>query len=249
MGYEGLLATAAETQRVSAREVRGANEKVPIAIDALLKLPHFIATSESDLTGFRWWANSLYASTGHTAGALFSLWLKGFYLEATVLLRHEVEVLVQLRYFGERRDELVNHLTRKLEVNFRKMFNTCAPGFHDPWYGMLAGAAHGGVAATILRMGMVTVQRQWTPGCHFDEARASMLLNQLAPTLLGFLNLFPKHFPECVDLMPRGVREQHKAAVQWLEKVVEANLQQFPQQKSWLLPMLRLAEYSPRGAT
>jgi len=243
--FEILMRSAADTERRTRERLRGADEHIPRAIDAIMKLPYFVTpvASPPDASGFRWWAHIAYASAGHSAAALFVLWRQGFYLESTILLRHLLESLVQLRYFGERRDELMPHLTRTREVNFRKLFNVCAPGFYR-FYSLLSGAAHGGVASALFRVGLA-VRPQWIPRCEYDETRGSIVVNQFVPTLLGLLNLLPQHFPEVLAAAGEEIVREKADSVAWLESAVNAQLTQFPQSTSWLLPLLRLADYSP----
>lgn len=247
MSFAYLSRSAITTAHTTRQTLRGACEHVPKAIDALLKLPYFVSKGATDPTGFGWWAHQTYASAGHTAGLLYKVWEEGFYLEATILLRHLLETLVQLKYFDERRDELVPHLTRRPEVNFKKMFNVCAPGFHRFW-SLWAGAAHGGMEAGILRIGLGPKGEQsWRPGCEYDDARASIVINQFAATLLGFLNVFPRVFPEsgAAEEGHEGVLAARADAIAWLGKAADAQLDQFPVSENWLLPLLKLAEYTP----
>ena len=41
------------------------------------------------------------------------------------------------------------------------------------------------------------------------------------------------------------VFEPRKAAVSWLERAINAQLQQFPKSKSWLLPLTKMIDYTP----
>jgi hypothetical protein len=55
MTFAYLRRSADATARVTRENLRGANEHVPTAVDAILKLPYFVPTAaDADISGYRW---------------------------------------------------------------------------------------------------------------------------------------------------------------------------------------------------
>ena len=69
--------------------------------------------------------------------AVSALAYRGYNPEGYVVLRHILEVFVQLRYFSIHRDLLRPHLEAKSakgRVKFKTMFEEFSPGYYDDYY-------------------------------------------------------------------------------------------------------------------
>lgn len=236
------------TQVVTEREVAGAAEHIPKAIDILLQLPRFASAGERASANdhqFRWWALSVYVNAGHTSWALYDLWRSGLYLESTVLLRSLVEAIVQLRYFEIRSTEVTRLLDPSgKRITFKDMFEAVAPGYYKKWYGLLSSIAHARLGATVFRVepSMIAV------GAAYNEDFASQVLNQFDPILLGLLRLFPRHFPGYASAGDAGLEARRLEEVDWLQRAFDAQVAQFPRSTEWaevVRPLIDVGETAP----
>jgi Family of unknown function (DUF5677) len=235
-----LKAGIERTRAVTDREVAGAAEHMPKAIDVLLQLPRAggAPAAEEDSV-FRFWALSVYVNSAHTCWALYDLCRSGLYYEATILLRNLMEALVQLRYFETRKSEVVYLLNETKRFKIWKMFEAVAPGYHDRWYGLLSSTAHARLAATLYRVDATRLAL----GAQYNEILASVVLNQFDPVLLGLLRLFPHHFPGYVSVADPALEARRVEEVDWLQTAFDAQVQQFPRSAEWadlVRPLIRV---------
>src|SRR6185295_393462 len=192
MTWAYLSGTQPEALAETALKLPGAFTELPKAIDALLRIPCLFSLPQDD-TMYSVFAQESLTSIGHTAGATYYLWSRAFYLEAAIMVRSMLEVLVQIRYFGKHRDEYIPHALPvadhtgqpihqwrpKKQVTFKRMFDDVAPGFYRMHYGAtLSNIAHGGLAASALRFDSNKVAMTFEPvfGCVYDERRARLVL-------------------------------------------------------------------------
>jgi len=248
MTYEYLLQTALTTEAVTRRELQ--TERHLEALDVLLRFPSFCGGSSTpDDDWFPWWCSMQYCAVGHSTASLFDLWQRGFYVEATVLLRHVLEVFIQVRYFHGHRSELRNHLTsteRKNRVRFKTMFELFAPGYYDQYYGLLlSGVAHGGLPSTTMRLDLSKGQQATAIlGNAYNEKYATWVLNQLTAVLFGLLKLFPEFFPQYPDLVDTESSQARIASLQWLSQVMSSHRQGQPRSASWYESIEKLVCWS-----
>ncbi len=244
MALQRLLAGIELTKLATEREVAGAAEHVPKAIDVLLEIPRFARadTSISDEQTFRWWAIAIYVNAGHTSWALYDLWRSGLYYESTILLRNLMEALVQLRYFEGRMSEvrqLLDPATSR-RFRFKDMFEAVAPGYHDKWYGYLSSAAHARIAATVFRL----EPSRAAVGAQHNEFHSSAVMNQFDPVLLGLLRLFPHHFPGYPSAVDAALEARRVEEMTWLQSAFDAQVRQFPRSQDWanlVRPLIEIA--------
>jgi hypothetical protein len=248
MTYERLLQAALATEAVTRRKLP--MERHLKALDVLLRLPSFCGGSPTpDDDWFPWWCYTQYCAVGHSAASLFDLWQRGFYVEATVLLRRVLEVFIQVRYFHGHRSELRPHLTsktRKERVLFKTMFETFAPGYYHHHYGeMLSGVAHGGLPSTTMRLDLSKGQQATViPDTTYNERLATWVLNQLTPVLFGLLKLFPEFFPQYSDLVDTESSQARIASLQRLSEVMSSHRQGQRQSAPWYESIEKLVCWS-----
>lgn len=233
MSLSQLLMGMERTKLATEREIAGAAEHLPKAIDVLLQLPRFAraGTSMAEELPFRWWAISVYVNAGHTSWALYDLCRRGLYHESTILLRALVEAIVQLRYFDSRMPEVRLLLDPKTvkKFRFKEMFEAVAPGYYDKWYGLLSSVAHARMGATVFRLDEQGV----AVGAKYDEFLASYVMNQFDPILLGLLRLFPRHFPGYASAVDPALEERRVQEMTWLQSAFDAQVAQFPRSTDW----------------
>lgn len=240
-----LEAAIRATKLVTEREIAGAAQHIPAAIDVLLQLPRFAGadTSARDNQAFRFWAINVYANAAHTSWALYDLWRGGLYYESTILLRNLTEAVVQLRYFESRMSEVLLLLDEKAvkKFRFKTMFEAVAPGYYAKWYGLMSSIAHARMGATVFRTDNMRIGL----GAGYNEFLASVVLNQFDPILLGLLRLFPHHFPAYANTVEPAVEASRIAEMAWLESAFEAQVRQFPRSSDWASLVRPIIEIGP----
>lgn len=258
MSYAYLLQSRAQTAARTDHELNGFARRFPQAIDCLLKLPYWI---DSDPTPdiYRGWAHGAYVDAGHSFAALYHLFRVGFYLEAHVLYRHLLEVLVQVRYFASHRDKSMAHfippefqgserprldalrdaMPKRHPVQFRQMFEYLAPGYYEHYYAMDSEFAHGGVGRGHFRhdhhAGVVTL------GCQYDEKHAGALVNYATALLYGFLRQFPEAFPKW---KANEAGPLYSDALNSLDEILRPNWALHPESRPWLSATAKLTGWS-----
>ena len=194
MTYQYLLDTQAATAEQTSQRVRGVSLNMPSVLDALFQLS-YMHRLKPDETGFLSWAHHMLVGAPYTAADLYALWLRGSYLEAVILLRHLVEILVQLRFYRENRETFLSHIRWDMQrrgvappptgphpqrPKLKTMFDKVAPGFYEPHYGQqLSSTAHAGMNATLYRSELTPDPEpvhQHIPGAHYQERNASYQL-------------------------------------------------------------------------
>src|SRR5215213_11095444 len=119
-------------------------------IDVMLMLPYFNGTLEPiniDRGNWQHYCVGQYAQSSYTFMSAYHLWRKAYYLETSILLRHLLEVFVQMRYFEKHPESLLKHMTGRSQndrVRFVKMFDELSPGSYKPIYSeVFSTYAHG----------------------------------------------------------------------------------------------------------
>lgn len=120
------------------------------------------------------------------------------------------------------------------------MFDAVAPGYYVNPYGLLSNAAHGRLAASLFRL---DEQNRILLGCHYNEFWATSVLNVLHPLLLGFLHLFPRHFPEFELRAEVRLQTDRREVMDWLKRAFEAHLTAQPQSATWHGQMRRIIDF------
>jgi hypothetical protein len=100
--------------------------------------------------------------------------------------------------------------------------------------------AHGRLAATLFRTD--TSKPAIAVGSQYDEDRASFVLNQFDPLLLGLLRLFPRHFPNYASAVDPALEARRVTEMTWLRAAFEAQIRQFPRSAQWSHLVRRLID-------
>jgi hypothetical protein len=181
--------------------------RVPIAVEELLRLSYHLGPREpagTPAAALHAYCSNQYGQIPYTVLSTRDLWRRGQYLEAGLLVRHLLEVFVQMRYFQRYPAKLVKHWTAREPkdfVKFRPMFEDLAPGSYRPLYSLPSTLAHGS-GTLLFRMGPIrTDPISGVPsaatlvGSSFNELNAGYVYGYLVSLLLGALNYFPVFFP------------------------------------------------------
>jgi len=139
-----------------------------------------------------------YYRLPYTLRCIQELWMQGHYLEAVVLLRHLLEGLVALRYFHSRREKVEAHYdftSKQGKIQWRQMFDACAPGLYE-YYGRISNMAHGGIRANVFRTYEASqTQPDILMGSKFIPDLANYVYVHAGIVSYGYLNYFSTFFP------------------------------------------------------
>ena len=149
MGIDELLRTRQVARRQATETFRGLVEAYPRKVDFLFKLCYVVGP-QPDVNApegnYHSTTAERYYQLPYTFWEIFNLSQNGSYLEAGILNRHLLEVLIQAKYFQRFPEKLSDHELGKKRVQFRVMFDEFSPDFYRDDYGKLhSGWAHGGV--------------------------------------------------------------------------------------------------------
>ncbi len=223
------------------------------AIECLLRLVDCTGRQSEDpkAAAFEWWAHTAFLSAGHTCVAIDHLLHSAFYLEAAILLRHLTELVAQLRYFENHKDQVQRHMTAtsaRDRVNFKTMFDESAPGYYERYYSLASGFAHGGLAASLLRVRHHSpTSANVTFGCQFDEDRCTLVANSWVAILHGLLSSFDPSFPNA-NLGEEGAVAASQALAN-LDGYLRAHWSEHQKSHGWLRTIGKLVRWAPPTET
>ena len=107
------------------------------------------------------------------------------------------------------------------------------------YYGkQLSNFAHGKIGAMnfrIKRKSPTDVEVIMVP--RFDTKLATYVINQVIALLFGYLNFFPKFFPEGFNSLKGDLLEDYKHSKQWLQKCMNSHKKEHPRSLSWFKHM------------
>lgn len=139
-----------------------------------------------------------YLGLPYNLRAIYILWIKGYYLEATVVFRHILEVFAALRYFCNHKNEIKRHLgvnTPKKRVLFKTMFEENAPGFYKYYGQPYSDIAHGGASASLFRVKYSSPANGIVIAGEFNPSKSAMVSVSTIMVSCGYLNYISVFFP------------------------------------------------------
>jgi hypothetical protein len=201
-GIADIVVSSERSQEEFAAKLAGLAEWYPRSVDALLKMNYYrgkLSPPGTDRGRFEFFASSHYEQIPYTLWAVYDLMSRGFYLEASILVRSLLEILIQLRYFDACPAALPPDISgikdRSKRVRFKTMFDSLAPGFYERYYGNLySGIAHGKGWQMLFRFRSANDQFSVVYGNSYDEEKATFVANSALPLILGFLLRFTTAF-------------------------------------------------------
>ncbi len=243
MNFDYLLKTETETIKVS-------NDRHPAwfnyyeeLIDTLFQLAYYVGEEkdvESDDGYFMAFAHNQLLKLPYTVRAASILIEKGFYLESALLVRHILEVLIQLRFFNKYKERLNKYVLRKERITLKTMFCEFNPELYSKMYSALSDAAHGGFGSIVYRTTYKSATKGTTiMGSVYNEMFANYLLNQLIPLIYGILNFIPIFFRLYKDLVPSNIELKRTSALNELKKMMNT----LPKSEEFLKDIKPLIEH------
>jgi len=190
-----------EARTVLKTEAELADECVeyPKAVEALMSLLYVppqkvdANTPEGELV---FYCSMHHLQSPYTFTSIYRLWGLGYYYEATILCRHLLEALVQMRYFRRHPDQLAGHITNKGRIPISRMFREVAPCAIG-MYRTLCDVAHGGVTKDVFRLNRKSpTEGRIVMGVQRNEVWATYVCNIANALLHGFL----KYYPDCFSV-------------------------------------------------
>ncbi len=198
----------------------------PKVVNVLLRLPaHLGPRPSGDRAGFHEFAWMDYTQLPHSSWVIFGLWKRGYFYEASSLIRTLIETFVQVRYFHEYPALLVGHLegAKKGRVHFKTIFDAILPGYYDKTYGeVLSRFAHG-------KGGQVLARMEFEPGsidevahhpeCWDNPPLRSFVITSLISIVLGYLRFSTRFFPAHELRLAPDLFHELPKATSWLSNV------------------------------
>lgn len=246
--YQDVLITEVETNIKASTYLKGLKKYEPIILDSFFQLMYFtgkknMGTPEGDFFMYCW---HQYYHAGYSLRACFILYEKGYYLEANIILRRLMEILVRM-HFLEKHKELSGPvwLNKKIKIkgadgknkklSIKDMFNEAAPDLYRNFYGMLmSDFVHGGIGSSIGKINhKAATGSEAMLGSSWDEDSATFVVNTFTFIALGYLVYFPKVFSEGYEKIDSVLDVQYKDAVEWLRGSLENHKSKYPHSVVW----------------
>lgn len=218
-----------ETCRITHSTLKNCHENVPKAINVLLQLMYFtgsnkdVTTPQGEFHSYVW---HQYMEAPYSFRACYLLYERGHYLTAVIIFRSLLESFVQCRFAFNHKD-MVRVIWsgqkcaikgKKKKITFKEMFDEISPGYYEKNYGkQLSGFAHGKIGTDIFRVKRKSESvGEVTAVPEFDENLASYVINQVIALQLGYLNFFPKFFPDGFNSITKDFAEEYNCLKKWL---------------------------------
>lgn len=148
---------------------------------------------------------------------------RGFYLESALIVRHILEVFVQLRFFNKYKNRLNKYVLKKDKITLKTMFSEFNLELYSKMYYALSEAAHGGFGSTVYRtIYQSPIEGRTIMGSEYNEMFSNYLLNQLAPLIYGILNFIPLFFGQYNNLVPEYIELKRKSLLMELKIMMES---------------------------
>jgi hypothetical protein len=230
LDYEYVLKTEHETREKTSIFLKGVKDYEPIIFDTFFQLMYFtgkqpVDDPEGDYHNFCW---HQYYHAGYSLRACFILYESGYYLEAKIILRRLLEILVKMRYLQNHKEFVaplwLNKVVtikdiegKKKNLSIRDMFKEIAPDLYDDFYGLLlSGFTHGGIGSGIGKISFKEPSLGAMLGSVWSEDGATFVVNTLTFIALGYLKLFPQIFADGYRSIDTDLNEKYLKSVQWL---------------------------------
>jgi hypothetical protein len=226
MNFDYLLLTESKTKKES-------NSKHPAwfgyyneLINCLFEVSYFVGEEkdiESDDGYYMAFSHSHILKLPYSVRAVTILLESGFYLESALIVRHILEVFVQLRFFNKYRNRLNKYVLKKEKITLKVMFSEFNLELYTKMYFALSEAAHAGFGSTVYRTIYKSPSEGKTiMGSEYNEMFSNYLLNQLVPLIYGILNFIPLFFRQYKNLVPENIELKRKSLLNELKIMMES---------------------------
>jgi len=244
IGYKDILMQENEVAKTTLQELHGAAVNVPKLIETLFHLSQQYNSERSDEENtekyFHQYCWYTYYHLPYTLRACYLLWMRGYYLEASQLLRSILEVLVKMRYLRKypKKVEAVwlNKKFKGNRISIKAIFDNVIPGYYEMYYGkLLSGFVHGGSAALIFKVELTNPETpakvDW--GLVYKENYASYVLNQLIAYIHSYLKFFPVALPNSFASLDTSVKKELDQSRSWCLECIESHKKEHPSSVKW----------------
>ena len=219
----------------------------PSFLDTLLQL-HYFSDREYDVETanghFKSWCYHQYFRIPYSFRSIYILFERGHYLESLIIVRHVIEVFVQLRFFFKYPERLYPHLSNpNKRVSFRKMFDEFSSDFYSKWYiKHLSSWAHGGVGVLNFRFNLHSSENvEPVYGTPYDEFNAGIPVVNLIAFMYGYINFFPVFFPDFESQANSTFLTTYNDAISRLESYMNSHKEASPGLEwfNWIDPLIK----------
>ena len=226
MNYDYLLHTESETIQESSNRHPAWFDCYDELINCMFQVVYYVGEEkeiESDDGYYMAFAHSQLLQLPYSVRAVSILLERGFYLESAQLVRHILEVFVQLRFFNKYRERLNKYVQNKEKITLKTMFNEFNTKLYSTMYFALSEAAHGKFGSTVY----CTIYKTPTEGTTimgsvYNEMFSHYILNQLIPLIYGIFNFIPVFFRYYNDLVPSYIELNRISALNELKKMMDS---------------------------
>ena len=243
MNFEYLLQTESETIKISHDKHPGWFNYYNKLINCLFHIVYFVGEEkevESDDGYYMTFAHNQLLKLPYTVRAVTVLTERGFYLESALLVRHILEVFVQLRFFNKYKEKLNEYVLKKRRITIKTMFKEFNPELYSKMYFALSEAAHGNFGSAVYRTTYKSATEGTTIiGSIYNEMFSNYILNQLIPLIYGTLNFIPVFFRHYKDLVPPKIELNRESVLNELKEMMNSQ----PKFEKILKDIIPLIEY------
>lgn len=247
-----LLAIAETTQKLN-----GLVTAMPSVSNAMFQLAQRFAP-ESGPKEFKWWSYSLLVGAPYSVTELFDVYQRASYFEATIIYRHLLEAVVQLRFYEAHPERFLsdhewemrraghkNEAQKATRPSFKLMFDEVAPGHYEQFYSRwFSNAAHGGIVSSVFRFGGETLEEfAHIPGARYHEGQAAHLATHMIPVLHGLIRSYTRLHPDIFGKLAPEAQRTVDAALRFLAQASAEDWRTFPKKRPLLEQLTRLADW------
>lgn len=226
MNFNYLLQTESETVSNSHRRHPGWFKYYDELLNCIFQVAYFVGEEkdiDSDDGNYMAFAHNQLLKLPYSIRAISLLTERGFYLESAQIVRHILEVFVQLRYFNKYRDKLNKYVLKKQRIQLKTMFCEFNPELYSKMYFALSEAAHGNFGSSIYRTSYKSVTEGTAiMGSVYNEMFSNYILNQIIPLAYGILNFIPVFFRYYKDLAPAKIELDRQSILEILKKMMDS---------------------------
>ena len=228
---ESLKASELETELHTSLRLNGYYDLIPKVIDLLFTLQYMEGQLDDINTfygGFQSRADVDFSQLPYTYNSVFLLINKGYYLEATILVRNLFETLVQLRYFYKNPELMKLHIEGKY-ISFKDMMSNITRKDIYKRYRTLCSYSHGFVMKDLQRTFRENKENPTRMlGNFYYERNCSIVLNFIFDLLIGFLEAYKCVFPNNTIGSNEEVSEKYYEVLEWCIGGRESHKNMFP---------------------
>jgi hypothetical protein len=251
LNYDDVIQTELQTKAKTDSYLKGVKKYEPIILDTFFQLMYFTGKKEeSDHSAdrnYHTYCWHQYYHSGYSLRACFILYERGYYLEANIILRRLLELLVKMKYLKNHKDQVAtvwmpenffllkkDIKEKKKKIRIKDMFNEVAPEAYPEFYGLLlSGFTHGGIGSGLDKIDYKSTKQEASLGSVWNENGATFVLNILTVIALGFLNFFPQVFAEGYKEIDPDLNKQYLETIEWLNGSLENHRSKYPNSEKW----------------